>query len=380
MNKFLAFSLILIFFKVEAQPASALAVGDSLFQLGDYTKAIAYYEKVSPSEAATFQLAKAYEAIGNVSKALSYYEKISAENNHTTVTKYQYARLLGASGNVMKADSLYNILSETQPGNPNFSYQRGVLREKQKDTMAADFFLKTLQLDPDHLHANYKLARYYIEKRNFDKAEPYISKGLSADSLNVRFLTLQALQRFYTDAYHDAIVAFENLLSLEQSTAQLHELLGKSYAHTNQFEKAIDQYTLLINTYDDKNAKWHYEIGTYFLALHYLEKAQRHIELSIALKDLPLDAEYVKLSAVFKRSKNYKKELETLQLALRENPDNEAAMYLLSVAADNYFEDKNTVLTYYEKYLTRFGETGRYRELAKQRASDLKKELHFTKN
>ena len=32
--------------------------------------------------------------------------------------------------------------------------------------------------------------------------------------------------------HHEAIIAFETLLSLGQSTAQLHELLGKSYANT----------------------------------------------------------------------------------------------------------------------------------------------------
>lgn len=380
MNNTFIFLILLVFFKAEAQPASALAVGDSLFQLGNYSKAIVSYKNVSPSEDATFQLASAYEAIGNVSKALFYYEKASVQNPQNVLSNYQYARLLSTSGNEAKADSLFKLLSNKHPENPNFSYQRGVLREKHNDTTAIAFFLKTLQLDPHHLHASYKLARYYVEKRAFDTAETYISKGISADSLSVRFLTLQALKRFYTEDYHTAIIAFETLLSLDQSTPQLHELLGKSYANTNQFEKAIDQYTILINSYDDQNAKWQYEIGTYFLALHYLEKAQRHLEIAIGLKDLPLDAEYTKLATVFKRNKDYKKELETLRMAVGENAENESAQYLLTVAADNYFKDTNTVLPYYTNYLEKFGETGRYRELAKQRIRDLKKELHFTKN
>ena len=53
-------------------------------------------------------------------------------------------------------------------------------------------------------------------------------------------------------------------------------------------------------------------------------------------------------------------------------------LYNLAVATDNFYKDKNTVVKYYESYLNKFEDTGRMRLLAKQRQSDLKKELHFS--
>jgi len=58
-------------------------------------------------------------------------------------------------------------------------------------------------------------------------------------------------------------------------------------------------------------------------------------------------------------------------------PQNERAMYYLATAADNYFDDNTTVIPFYERYMKKFGETGRFREYAKQRIKDLKTELHF---
>jgi len=156
--------------------------------------------------------------------------------------------------------------------------------------------------------------------------------------------------------------------------------LAISYHKTNQFEKAIDQFTILINTYDDTNPTYHYNLGKVYMSLKEYENAKRHIEISIVLQDIPLDEEYISLSYIYDREKKYKEEMEVLEKALKENSTNEIAKYRLAIAADNYFKDKETVLRYYNAYLDMYRETGKMREIVKQRVSDLKKELHFTKD
>ena len=105
-------------------------------------------------------------------------------------------------------------------------------------------------------------------------------------------------------------------MKLNQSNIQLHENLAESYTKTNRFEEAIEQYTILINEYDDKNPSWHFSIAKNFEALRYLDKAQHHFEIAILLQDIPLDESYVALASVFKKQKEYKKQLETLQKAV----------------------------------------------------------------
>ncbi len=279
-----------------------------------------------------------------------------------------------------KADSLFQLLTKASPKNPEFAYQLGLVKEKRNDSTAHPVFLYAHLLDENHQNALYKLAKYAAEDRNFNKAEALIEQGLEADPNSTRFLQLQAVVAYVQKEYHLAATAYEKLLALKQSNVQLHENLAVSYTQTNRFENAIKQYTILINEYDDKNPSWHFSIAKNFEALRYLEKAQHHFEVAILLQDLPLDASYFALAGVFKKQKEYKKQLEALQKAVQENPENQAALYFLATAADNYFEDDASAIPYYETYLKKFGDKGMFAQFAKQRIKDIKTDMHFNKN
>ena len=239
-------------------------------------------------------------------------------------------------------------------------------------------YSKALTLDNEHLNARYKLAKLRAEKRNFNGAMAYVEIGLTSNPNSIRFLNLKAIIAFVNKSYHLASETYEQLLALQQSTVKLHENLAHSYSQTNRFEKAITQYTILINEYDDKNPSWHFSIAKNFEALRYLEKAKHHYEVAILLQDIPLDNSYIALSSVYKKQKDYKAQLETLQKAVAENSKNQRALYLLATAADNYFEDKTIVIPYYEKYLAVFGANASFSEFSRVRIKDLKTELHMS--
>jgi len=377
MNK--AFILILLFFiKAEAQESiSALAIGDSLYTLGDYSKAMNYYRQLPEGEQIQFKIAKSYEALGNNPKAIQYYNNVIVNNPKAIQAKYAFGRLLFKTAKFQVADSIFENLSFENPSNPNYVYQRGLIKEKQQDSSAILFFQKTYILDSNHINAIYKIAKLKLEKRQFVESEIFIKKGLYIDSLSIRFLTLKALKHYHNKEYHKSIEVYEKLLRLGKNSERLHYNLANSYSQVLKIEEATKQYILLINGYDDKNSDYHYLLGLSFRALHYNEKAKRQLELAIALKFTSLDVEYLTLAMLYKRERNFKKTLEYLELALMDNSNNELASYQLAVASDNYFKDKKTVIRYYEKYLKKFGETGRMRNMVKARISDLKKEVHF---
>jgi len=380
MNKLLVFIVLLFFFKAEAQNASALRLADSLYALGNYSRAISYYKQLSKSEQQLFKLAKSYEALGNHPKAFYYYQKVISTYPKATLASYNYGKLLFNTSKYRKADSLFKNLSEGHPLHPNFIYYSGLVKEKLNDSSAIFFFRKTYKLDKSHHNALYKIAKHHTEKREFEVAERYISEGLLVDPNSILFLNLKALKYFYSKEYHGALLAYKKLLEFNQSNTQLHENVAISFVHTNQFDKAIEQYTILINRYEDKNSKWHYQIGRAYMALRYYEKAQRHFEIAIALKDISSESEYFALSQLFGKQENYKAQMKALNKAIVENPKNQHTHYFLAVAADNYFKDKKTVIVYYEKYLKMFGEKGRYSEFARQRIKDLKTAFHFNKD
>ena len=123
--------IILISCKAEAQ-SSALAVADSLYALGNYSKAISVYQKTPKN---SLKIAKSYEALGNLTKAVDFYKAALQENSKSTIIQYNYAKLLMRARKFESADTLIRELIQQQPSNPNFVYQYGLLLEKVNDTI-----------------------------------------------------------------------------------------------------------------------------------------------------------------------------------------------------------------------------------------------------
>lgn len=367
---------ILLFFKAEAQSVSVLAVSkkaDSLFEIGEYNKAIPYFLRNDRFQ----EVARCYEAIGNNGEAQHYYEKALSTNTDNSKIEFQYAKLLFKISNYKQADSIFEILQSRFPNNPNFVYERGLVKEAQSDSTAIEMFLQVYKMDERNINASYKIARNYVENRKFEEAIPFIEKGLALDKNSSRFLTLRALKEYYTQEFHDAIVTYNLLISKGDSYPVLHENLAVAYVQTMQFEKALEQYQILLQRFDDQNPKWHHEAAVLYRTMSEYEKAKQHLSIAIGLLETPLSSEYLEMAVIYNRYKDYKNEMAALRKSFVNNPNNEMALYNLAIAADNYFKDKKTVLSYYENYLKQFGETGRMRNLAKQRVSDLKKEIHF---
>lgn len=275
-----------------------------------------------------------------------------------------------------KADSLFSVLYITNSKQLNFLFQQGVIKEKQGDLRAYATYEIVLRKDSLYSNANYKMARYLVQKRQFEEALPYIRRGLMVAPESKRFLILQGLFFSFTDQYYKAVTTFEKLIELGYSNEQIHEKLADNYMEILAFPKAIDQYTILISQYNDRNPQWHYQLGRAHFAIGASEKAIAYINTAISLKDLSLVSEYLLLSSIYKKQKNHKKVFEMLGFALKDAPKSEVLCYQHAIAADNYFKDTKSIMRYYQVYLDRFP-NGRFNELAASRLKDLKNKQHI---
>lgn len=109
MKNILTPIFILLFLQAEAQSVSALAISkkaDSLFEIGEYNKAIPYFIKGNRFQ----EVARSYEAIGNNGEAQHYYEKAIFENNNNPKIEFQYGKLLFKISNYKQADSIFQNL------------------------------------------------------------------------------------------------------------------------------------------------------------------------------------------------------------------------------------------------------------------------------
>lgn len=373
MNKYFYYILILSSFVCLGQ--TNIQIGDSLYVLQDYKKAASFYEK-DTSLKGKLQLAKTYKALGDIPSALFLYDALVQKHPEKTIAVYQYANLLSETKKYKKADSLYAKLYQEFPDNVNYLFQRGVIQEKQGDTLAFKSYIVVLEKDSLFSNANYKMARNLVQRRKFDAAKKYIDNGLAVYKESKRFLVLKGLYYHYLELDYKAVAVFEKLLALGHANEQIHETLADSYFTILAFNKAIEQYATLLMRYNDTNPLWHYKIGSAYYAIRNYEKAIVHINMAITIKAIPLDTEYIKLAQIYKRQKNYQKVFEMMGLAVIENNASEMLRYQHAIAADSYFKDIASILNYYQIYLDRFPK-GRFSALAKQRMEDLKMKQHL---
>jgi tetratricopeptide (TPR) repeat protein len=357
--------------KTEAQ-TSVLHVADSLYVIGNYSKAIEQYKSYDRPLEIYDKIARAYVAIGNYDEALKNYGSGIKTNPDDVLLKYEYAKLLSKTKKFKDASKMFNELVYLDYRNPNYHYQLGLVLEQLGDSTAMNRFWSTYDLDPTHQKAIYKIAKHFVQKRQYGLAEKYIDKGLDTYENNVELINLNALNFYYQQNYTKAIVWFEKLISLGESSEFIHEKLSTSYAQEHEFKKAIEQRLLALkfNPYD---ATAIYVIGTYYEKLEDFINAEKFIKQSLLLKDVPLDGEYQKLGMVYNRQGKYREAIEAFQISIKENPENIEAVFLSIISKDKYYKDIDTKIKLYENFMEQHPQSV-YVQFAKSRLKELKQE------
>lgn len=367
------FVLILVFisFKTEAQ-TSVLNIADSLFAHGNYSKAIVEYENYNNQPEVYHNIAKSYIAIGNYDEALINYEKGVETNPENTLLKYHYGKFLYRTKNFKKAADVFNTLVYIDYKNPNFHYELGLVLEQLKDSTAQNRFYSAFQLDKTHQKAIYKIAKFHLKKGHNKQVDYYVDMGLETYANNKELISLKAQNYYLRHQYEKAIVWFEKLIELGESSEFIHEKLSLCYYKLLEYEKAIEQRKLVLklNPFD---ATAMYVIGTYYDRLEDFENAEKYISKALLLLDLPLDEEYMKLGTVLNQQKKYKEAIVALRKSLKENPENPSTQFFLVRTKDKYYNDLDSKIKLYEDFKDKYPKHA-FIKFAKYRLEQLKEE------
>ena len=381
VNKFLFSFIIFITATKAGAQTSALAMADSLYAVGNYSKVIEQLETIEPkSEAIHSRLAKAWEARGIFPKALKNYRIVLEKDPERLLTEVAYGKLLYKTGKFSEADSLFSRLAEEHPKNATFHYQLGLIKEKQKDSTAMAYFFRTIAFDITHQQALYKISKDFLAHKKYVQAESFSKKGLEANPTNAPLLSILAQSYFRQEYYEGAIKEFEKLVELGKGSEFVHTKLGAAYFQEKDMQKAIEHYTAALE-YEDQNAGTHHMLGKIYALTGDYKKSEQHLLFAIILKDQLLDSEFLSLALTYKLTKDHKKALEYFEKALKENPGNERALYERATTADAYYEDLKTRRNYYQAYLNKFEEKGNKHliSLARRRVKDIEEELHLSR-
>ena len=382
MNKLLFSILVLFLWKAEAQ-TSALPLADSLYQIGDYQKAIELYQNSSTSSAKTYQkIAQAYQATGNIGLAIKNYENAIHQDQNLIVAKSNLGKLYYQTKNYQIADSLFSNLIQNYPKNPDFYYRLGLIKVKLKDSTAIQHFQNVLLLDEFHQKALYEVAKHHYQKKHYNLVEDLGEKALLNYPENTRMISLLAQNAIALKNSRLAKSRFEQLIELNQTSVFIHFSLGSSYFNLKEYENAYQQFVAVIQL--EKNHQQAYLFaGKSLNELERYQEAEQFLKVAIMLADQPVDDYYTNYAISLQKQKKFKLAIDHLKIALEENSENFRAQYELAVSADNYYKDLTTRINYYQLFVRKFQNEPKanyYLYLAKNRLSDLKKQQHLAKN
>ena len=371
MRNILIALLVLITFKTEAQ-TSVLTVSDSLMANGNFSKAIALLEN-SNTENSAYRLARAYNAIGNYDKSILSFKKAIESTPENTLLQYEYAKLLSKVKKNNEAVTIFNNLKATDNTNPNYHYELGVVLERLKQTEEAqNSFNATYKLDKTHQKAIYKLAKYSLKSKAFERLDTLVAVGLNSYPKNAALTSLKAQSLYLLQDYTNAIVWFENLLELGERSQFIFEKLSFAYRKDLEYKKAIENLKQAL-LFQPKNAENLYKLGGLYQLVKDYKNAEKYIKQSLEIQDVPLNNEYRKLATVYNRLEKPQIAVKYFKKALKENPDDEFAKFYLVIAKSSYYKDMQSKIELFNVYIKNNPES-MFVEYAKRERLKLKQE------
>jgi len=377
MKKIFLLLISIISIKAGAQ-TSALTVADSLFQLGNYSKAISFYEKdVEKSLYSQTKIAKAYIGLGAYRKAIPYHESIVLKDSSQLINQYELGKLyykIRASG---KAFESFKKLIEKDKQNPNFQYQLGLVQLQEKDKNYIESFRKTVALDPFHLKGIKQLCKFYLKKSSWTSFEKYNAIGLQNYPENEILINYKAQACFNQGHYKKAIIYFTKLSETDPYNKFVLYRLGVVNHMLLKYDEAISFYDKAIIE-DKTNGDYHTQIGLAYLGKELYEKSYYHLLKAMLLNDVKIDSEYYNLGIWHKEQKQYAKAMQLFQKAFKENSYNYKAKFEQAICADNYYKDNDSKLELYQEYKLKFeGKNKRNDEIVAARISHFKELIHL---
>jgi len=364
---------VLIIFVVELVNGQAsIQQANEYYALGNYSKAIKAYKTLENGVDVNTKIAKAYVALGNYGEGLKYYKHAIALEPNNLKVRYDYAKLLMRTKKFEISKDVLIGLILNDSLNPNFHYELGIVLEKQDDTLSINSFEKAYEIDSSHQKAIFKIAKRHIFKRRFEQAHTLIDKGLQNYSESIELISLKAQAYYFQEYYTHAIVWFNKLIDLGETSEFIHEKLSLSYAQNSDYEDAIFHRKKALN-YNPYNANAMFVIGTYYERLGNYEMAEDFISKSLILSDVSLSDDYQRLGTVLNRQKKYDEAIKAFQQSLREDPKNMMSEFYLIRTKDEYYADIDTKIKLYEDYLKKH-ENSPFGLYAEERLRQLKEE------
>lgn len=374
-NNYILAYILLIVANLQAQH---LKVGDSLFGMGFYNKAIENYS-LSKENIKEFKIAKVHEANGDYVNALRNLENYIAIDSLNTLVNFMYGKTLLQLKKSKEAITTFEKLTKENE-NPTYFYYLGLAYEQDiKIIDALKMFQKVIELDDYHLKSNYKVALFEMRAERWEKAMLIIDKILKQQPENTDFLSLKAQCLYGKSDFKNAKKTFEYLIELNFKEQFVYEKIALCLMKLKEYQQSIDAYEALMIQFEEiDNPDFHYNIGLNYGYLKNLKKAEKHFMLSKELKTATFEKEYFSIALFNQENGNLNKALTFYKKTIQEQPEYLEAHYQIALITDETSKDLAIKLKTFENLKAKFPDMNSEKlSYIDYRIKAIKKEIHL---
>jgi len=242
-----------------------------------------------------------------------------------------------AEGNYDKARLEYKNTLQISPNDIAGYFALAQTLEKLGQVQqAGGFYLKVIELDPNHVQAKINISRFYLKARIVDKAREIIDEALVLDPKNPSAIALRGATEVLK-GNHEAAVKDGNLaLGFNAANLDALSLLAGLYTGSKEYDKAIAVLAKGVKL-NPKNS----ELRMLLASIH-ANNGQNGQAIELLQEIITLNPDKFEyreqLARFYDANKATEEAIRVLRTAVKEIPDNEKA--ILSLA--NYMAKRMT--------------------------------------
>jgi tetratricopeptide (TPR) repeat protein len=317
---------------------------------GSPRQAILHLQRVRPATLdAQMNLTRAYLHAGRAADGLKLAAQISAQHQDEMQVHFTLGVLLGSERQYRAAQPELEKADALQPETFEILYNLGQVYLREGELAKAELFVnRALKLKPEYPEALYLEAQVYVDQSRPVDALDALVRAHKLAPQNAEIIFLLAHVSMTQNYFEDAIPLLESGLQIAPKRADLRAALGESYFMSGKTEKAIDEFTRLIQL--DPSAGSYAFMGLAYRHLGRFDEARKYFQEG--LKRDPQDVSCLfNMGYIEEHQGNHTAAEALFQRALRKNPNYADALLELANLriASRKFEEAASLLRKYVK-------------------------------
>ncbi|BCJ94266.1 hypothetical protein acsn021_18350 [Anaerocolumna cellulosilytica] len=257
---------------------------------------------------------------------------------------YCKANILFNQCKYKEAKNLYEILKERYPDSDTLLFKLGRVYDLLELTATAlSYYLKVLELYPEHGSVNHYIAAAYEVLGNqkhknsyYEKALPYYTKQIEVYPNDYNYIE-RGLLYVKLERFEDAVEDYKLAIAYDPESPYPYNNMGIAYKYMKKFKEAIECFLKAVELRgDDKNMRPFLNLASCYSILKEYENAEKYyIENTRVFSEFK-DA-YKELGLFYRRIKEFDKAINFYEKEKARWQDEDEADYLVRLA-DTYLE------------------------------------------